>query len=1118
MILTDARAGLARSGATRSGYPVLEGFKVPLYAISNIARSAATRSNYTGLTAFIDIGGVPLGHKVLRAGASLTDTLDETPTTGNLSTFNFHPVEGQDVAIRLGTRNNRKALFAGTILAITRRYEGKPANGFDDCRLIDYTWGLGRRQVRARYVSVTVAEIVADLLATYTSGYAIGVAADIGAEVVDEITFTETSVPAALTDLTRRVGGSWICDYDKTVRVFFKNTVATAPRPLNAVHPTLLNFAATRDLSQIVTRAAVEGGGVSAFANCPPGETILPLDGDPGWYASSGGVVVCGPQRLTYTGVSASTGGGMVGPGAAPSGAPVAALTPGTGIETGEHKYAVTFTTAAGESIAGPAATITVGPVAAPVAAPVPETPQGGDGPEVGAHGYAVTFGTATGETLPSPMAVVSSGLSELPQTAPSMVNAPAPAAPGVDPGLHEYAVTFVNPAGETPIGPISPPMPATAIIAGPPAAATAQLGEGTALGLGSYAYGYTFVSGGGETTVGPLVSIVTGGIAVPPQSGVGTDGAMIAASAWVAGDSLAFATAYTNSALGLLSAASPVSPTYIATALSGGLGSPAHYALVTVTRCTDARCDAIRIFVRRNGTWIGWSSVANTTMTIAVGTAPNAGSPPSALRGVYVNDVAPGPAGTIRRNIYRTTVNGPGSSLGMVASINNNTGTSVLDNMPDAGRAGPPPATGTATATAAAMPLVNIARGPAGTTGRNLYRRSGGAGLKFVALIAGNSASTYTDVTPNASLGVAPPTTNTAITRVIPLSEIPLGAAPLVTLRKIYRTVANGSQLKLLTTLFDNSTTEYLDTIHDGSLGANAPTVTTAQANRVQLTAIPLGAAAVTSRKLYRTIANGSQLKLLTALADNTTTTYLDSASLSTLGANVPIADTSGLTQPSGSVNPGATAIQIANIGPFPPAGWAVIGNGQQVIRYTGVSGNTLTGIPSSGPGAIVAAISYNSTVTAAPVLTGIPAAGAGAIVYQILKGDAVNILITVDDVPAQLALAAMIGGDGVQEHYLQDRRLSMREATSRAAAQLELRRDVHVEIRFQTHDINTRAGAMIEVNLGAPFHIIGAFLIQQVGIEFLPTPIATPVFTASASSYRLSFEDLVRAIKAKD
>jgi hypothetical protein len=48
-------------------------------------------------------------------------------------------------------------------------------------------------------------------------------------------------------------------------------------------------------------------------------------------------------------------------------------------------------------------------------------------------------------------------------------------------------------------------------------------------------------------------------------------------------------------------------------------------------------------------------------------------------------------------------------------------------------------------------------------------------------------------------------------------------------TARKIYRTAAGGSQLKLLATLNDNTTTDYADATPDGSLGANAPTSSTA-------------------------------------------------------------------------------------------------------------------------------------------------------------------------------------------------------------------------------------------------------------------------------------------------
>ena len=58
-----------------------------------------------------------------------------------------------------------------------------------------------------------------------------------------------------------------------------------------------------------------------------------------------------------------------------------------------------------------------------------------------------------------------------------------------------------------------------------------------------------------------------------------------------------------------------------------------------------------------------------------------------------------------------------------------------------------------------------------------------------------------------------------------VDLSVMPIGTAA-VTSRKIYRTVASGSQHKLVTTINDNTTTIFTDNVADGSLGVDGPTV----------------------------------------------------------------------------------------------------------------------------------------------------------------------------------------------------------------------------------------------------------------------------------------------------
>jgi hypothetical protein len=985
---------------------VSQGAVLPRYALSNVARSGASRSNHTSPAVFISIGGVHYG--VGRAGSpgvlaeslTITDQLNEIPNTATCTTVGFIPVEGQEVLVTIGSKNNGRREFAGTILSTRQSYVETPRNYRHDLNLIDYTWGLNTKKVRGRYTSTTVAAIAADLLATYTSGYTLRVDSDIAIAAIDEITFTEQDVTDCLTALVTRVGGVWQCTYSKVVRLYFVDTADTPPTLINAVHPTLSAFEKTRDLSQTISRMYVEGGGSNAAADVPVGETILPVTAGE-WYEAAGGEVVSGPQRITYTSRILGGTGGLVGPGAAPSAAPVVALASGSGIQTGAHNYAVSFKTASGESLPGPVAALTVGPLAAPPSAPVPGAPQAGSGPDPGSHDYAVTFVTASGETTPGPRVTAATGLTPPPTDAPQPT---VQAGTGPDPGSHDYTVTFGTASGETTPGPIGGQV-TTSMVPGytvnpPTDPTTAQSVNLNAsdLAVGDHVYyGFTYLTAAGETTVGSISNTIT--IAMGPTV---PNGGKIAAC-------------------------------------------PGH-----VTGATALKC-----YRNRNGAWDKRIVSADFGMT-------------------------------------------------------------VLDNGLN-NQAGSPPSTNTATVppvyteqVAVSLPLSP----DASVTARKLYRRSAGAGPRLVATITDNTTTSFVDTVVNASLGVAPPASNTAVLRQLLLSSVATGGS-LVTSRRIYRTAANASPLKLLTTVADNATTTFLDTLADASLGAAPPASPTAFANQVQMSGIPVGAAAVIARVLYRSIANGSALKLLATLSDNTTTSYLDAVSDASLGAAPPVSDTSGLTQPgSVQVPPGSTSLPVANIGAFQSGGgWAVIGNGDQIIRYHGISVSTLTGIPASGSGAIVAAISWNSTVTAAAALLGIPASGTGSIRVALIKGDEVNLFVQVDDLAARAAIASLLGTDGIIEDYIQDRRLSHREALARGTAQLATKNQVRVELRYTTRDLNMRTGRMQQVNLGAPFTLVGAFLVQSVS-ERPHANTLMPTFDAIASNSIFTFDEFLRLI----
>jgi hypothetical protein len=203
---------------------------------------------------------------------------------------------------------------------------------------------------------------------------------------------------------------------------------------------------------------------------------------------------------------------------------------------------------------------------------------------------------------------------------------------------------------------------------------------------------------------------------------------------------------------------------------------------------------------------------------------------------------------------------------------------------------------------------------------------------------------------------------------------------------------------------------------------------------------------------------------------------------------------------------------------------GWAVIGNGEQVIRYQTITGSSLTGIPASGPGAIVASIAYNSTITAAPQLIGIPASGPGAIIWPIERGQDINVWVQVDDPAAQVTVAALLTSPaagphaGVIEEALQDRRLSITEARARGRAYLELRKNVLVRIRYHSQDLNTRAGRTIHVRiLTPPYDIDADFTIQTVTIGNFH-PALAPTFTVEAAAVQFNFEDLVRRMNQNE
>jgi len=181
-------------------------------------------------------------------------------------------------------------------------------------------------------------------------------------------------------------------------------------------------------------------------------------------------------------------------------------------------------------------------------------------------------------------------------------------------------------------------------------------------------------------------------------------------------------------------------------------------------------------------------------------------------------------------------------------------------------------------------------------------------------------------------------------------------------------------------------------------------------------------------------------------------------------------------------------------------------------VIRYTGKSATSLTGIPASGPGAIVASIAYSSTVTAAAALVGVT-----GLVEAVIRNAQIFVWIQRDDLAAQAYMAALDGGgDGVYEHIWSDERRSEASLRQVCDAQLELYSRPLVTVVYASRDLKTKSGKTATIALTTPA-INEALTIQDVQISELGIKGLAPKFTVTASSVRQSLEAVLQMLIRK-
>lgn len=606
-------------------------------------------------------------------------------------------------------------------------------------------------------------------------------------------------------------------------------------------------------------------------------------------------------------------------------------------------------------------------------------------------------------------------------------------------------------------------------------------------------------------------------------------------------------------------------------------MGSTASMTIPTGPSGTVAR----RIYRTRAGgsTYFLCGEVGDNSTTSFSDTVPDEslsqGAPTQNLNGEMGNitNISTGPTGTVKRRLYRTTSGG--STLYLLTEILDNSTTSYSDNRKDA-ELNHSIQIPVAAGIGEQVVLSSIPLGPTGTLARRIYRTKAGetSGPYYLLQeLPDNSTTSYTDNKTDAQLAnTTAPLVNTAGGDQHAITSIPTGPTGTIS-RKIYRTTAGGSSYYLLTVLQDNVSTSFTDNIVDAELGDGIPLVNTAGANKIALTSIPLGLSGTTKRRIYRTLAGGTDYYLVGTLNDNTTTTFTDNSSddeivssttpltvstadggkinltsiptgpvgttkrrlyrtvlggsiyyfLTEVNGNVTTTHTDNLPDsslgaeaPSGSTwgaVSSQTELRVADLTNFPDNGW--VKSGSQIVKYAAKSApageGNLTGIPASGVGAIVASIPVLTPVVVAPQLTGIAGSGAFSVQNLIATGQPVNLFVTVDDVPTQDEFEATFGANyRIREVILSDNRYGHEEALARATAYMNLKKDPDTTVYWKSKDRNTRAGRVITAQLTA-MSVSQDFKIQSVKISNF-TPALAPDFEAVGSNSLFTLPELLR------
>ncbi len=162
---------------------------------------------------------------------------------------------------------------------------------------------------------------------------------------------------------------------------------------------------------------------------------------------------------------------------------------------------------------------------------------------------------------------------------------------------------------------------------------------------------------------------------------------------------------------------------------------------------------------------------------------------------------------------------------------------------------------------------------------------------------------------------------------------------------------------------------------------------------------------------------------------------------------------------------------------------------------RWTGSGGVCdLAGVPR-------VSLSEGTPLVVGECLTGVTGAPALA------EGSSLTALVQVDDVPAQEALAAATGGDGIRVGpVIQEGSLTLAAAAVRGQAELAVRKDPEIRLSYSSLDPKTRAGASVTVDVHTPAYPDLVLADSPTGYWRLGELVGTTAADASGHAHPLT------------